>query len=118
MGPMQETDAAQFFVKLVYQDFLRSHDAAFAASALEPMKRAMDSTPRDPHGLVWIDPKHWHTGYGFTDSTGKSGQELFSSLLYWECCGYMDRLARAAGKNDLAAGFRAGRSRSKSTSTT
>jgi hypothetical protein len=71
------------------------------------MRRAMDSTPRDRHGLVWIDPKHWHTGYGFTDSTGKSGQELFSSLLYWECCGYIGRLASAAGKNEYVADFRA-----------
>ena len=106
-GPMQETDAAQFFVKLVYQDFLRSKDAAFVASALEAMKRAMDSTPRDNRGLVWIDPQHWHTGYGFTDSTGKSGQELFSTLLYWECCGYLAEMARAAGKDECAADFEA-----------
>ena len=104
---MQETDAAQFFVKLVYQDFLRTKDAAFVASALEPMKRAMDSTPREPHGMVWIDPKQWHTGYGFTDSVGKSGQELYSSLLYWECCGYLAEMARAAGKDEYVADFTA-----------
>jgi hypothetical protein len=106
-GPKQESDAAQFFVKLVYQDFLRSKDVAFAASALDPMKRAMDSTPRDQRGLVWIDPKRWHTGYGFTDGTGKSGQELFSSLLYWECCGSIAKMARAAGKEEYAADFTA-----------
>ncbi len=80
------TDNAQFATKLVdayvdhtgdYDLFLRHENALMAA---------METVPLSEDGLVWIDPANPHPGYGFTDTVAKSGEVLFSSLLYWEAC--------------------------------
>ncbi len=77
------TDNSQFLVKLVWSHWKLAGEASLAREALPQLLRAMDAVPRR-QGLVWIDPKVPRSPYGFTDSVGKSGMELFSSLLYWE----------------------------------
>ena len=36
------------------------------------------------NGLPWSDPSNPHIGYGFTDTIAKTGNALYSSVLYWD----------------------------------
>ncbi len=96
------TDNAQFAVKLVdaYVDltgdrelFLRHENA---------LMDALETVPLSERGLVWIDPANAHSGYGFTDTVGKTGEVLFSSLLYWEACMVLAKLCQRAAEHDGA----------------
>lgn len=80
------TDNSPFMIKLAadYVDF--SGDLAFFRSHAVHLTAAMNYTPRSSDGLVYIDPAHPHSPYGFTDTIQKTGELLFSSLLYWEAC--------------------------------
>ena len=93
------TDNSQFLVKLVWSHWKLSENPQLAREALPKLRRAMDAVPRRD-GLVWIDPKVARSPYGFTDPVGKSGFELFSSLLYWEAC---KNLAEMCGSLGMAA---------------
>ncbi len=55
------------------------------------------------NNLVWIDPRNQHSPYGFTDTIGKHGDELFSSLLWWEAAGNLAELYAAAGDSRASA---------------
>ncbi|NIA31202.1 MAG: hypothetical protein GWP06_14995 [Actinobacteria bacterium] len=61
-------------------------DVEFFRRHAQQLIDAMNFTPRAPSGLVYIDPAHPHSPYGFTDTIAKTGELLFSSLLYWEAC--------------------------------
>lgn len=51
----------------------------------EPLRAALTTVVTDfETGLVYVDPKAIHTSYGFTDTIGKAGRELFCSLLLRE----------------------------------
>ncbi|HPI72028.1 MAG TPA: hypothetical protein PK843_00365 [bacterium] len=78
------TDNSQFMVKLMADYVDRSGDMDFFIAHSAALIRAMDYTPRSSRGLVHIDPLHPHSPYGFTDTIQKTGELLFSSLLYWE----------------------------------
>jgi len=43
----------------------------------------MNYIPLAPGGLVWNDPAHPHSPYGFTDTVAKTGELFMESLLYW-----------------------------------
>src|SRR4030095_6795048 len=50
----------------------------------------------------WIDPANPHSSYGFTDGIAKTGNELFSSLLYVEASEKLATLASTAGMRGRA----------------
>jgi hypothetical protein len=80
------TDNSQFMVNLVYDYAQETGDKDFACQHLDALRRALDYTRRDNNGLVDIPPGHKQSPYGFTDTIGKTGGLLFSSLLYWNAC--------------------------------
>jgi len=80
------TDNSQFMVKLVADYVAHTGDLDFFRNAADKLVIAMNFTPRSPNGLVYIDPAAPHSPYGFTDTIAKTGELLFSSLLYWEAC--------------------------------
>ena len=50
---------------------------------------AMDTgVPLSPSGLPEADPKYSpaRVGYGFADALGKSGDDLYMSVLFWDAC--------------------------------
>lgn len=47
------------------------------------LQRGLDVLPKDDTGLIFNDPDHPHSPYGFTDCIGKTGSLLMESLLYW-----------------------------------
>jgi len=100
-----DSDNSQFAVKIAYDYYKYTGDIELFASTIDRLKRAMDFVPRSSAGLVWIDPDNPHTGYGFTDVVLKSGNELFSSLLYWEACRKMAEIYREIEQKGLEDDF-------------
>ena len=86
------TDNAQFMVLLVHDHVRRTGDLDLARQSLPALRRALDQVPRSAGGLVYIPPGRRQSPYGFTDTVAKTGELLFSSLLYWEACGKMASL--------------------------
>jgi hypothetical protein len=100
------TDNSQFMVKLV-ADYIRlSGDPLFFSQVHTQLDKAMNFTHRSPEGLVHIPPGHRQSPSGFTNTVAKSGDLLFSSLLYWEACGLIARLHEKAGRLEKSADYR------------
>ena len=91
------TDNAQFMVNLVYDYAIETGDKDFAFEHLDALRRALDFTRRDDDGLVNILPGQPQSPYGFTDTIGKTGGLLFSSLLYWNACQQMIEMSGWCG---------------------
>ena len=91
------TDNAQFMVNLVYDYAIETGDTDFAFEHLDALRRALDFTRRDADGLVNIIPGQPQSPYGFTDTIGKTGGLLFSSLLYWNACQHMIEMSGWCG---------------------
>ena len=94
------TDNSQFVVSLVYDYVKRTGDHDFARQWFDALRRALDFTPRDANGLVFIPPEQPHSPYGFTDTIAKTGALLFSSLLYWKACREMAQLCQWCVEDD------------------
>lgn len=90
-------DNSQFMVNLVYDYVRLTGDHDFACQHLGALQRALDFTHRDEIGLVCIPPSYRQSPYGFTDTVGKTGGLLFSSLLYWSACQKMVGLCAQCG---------------------
>lgn len=101
------TDNSPFMVKLVADYVAATGDRELFRGAADKLVRAMDFTPRSGRGLVYIDPAHPHSPYGFTDTVAKTGELLFSSLLYWEASLRLVELFAAAGDPTRSAEFAA-----------
>ncbi len=86
------TDNSQFMVSLVHSYVSGTGDVTFAHRALPQLRSAMDYIPRSDRGLVMISPDCQRSPYGFTDTIAKTGELLFSSLLYWQACQEMVQL--------------------------
>jgi len=91
------TDNSQFMVKLVADYVRATGDLDFFRGVAGKLVRAMDFAPRSRDGLVTIDPARPHSPYGFTDTIAKTGELLFSSLLYWEASRRLASLFEKAG---------------------
>lgn len=87
------TDNGQFMVNLVYDYALNSGDYDLPAGWLGALGRGLDYIPRSAAGLVHITPGRPQSPYGFTDTVAKTGELLFSSLLYWDACRKMALLS-------------------------
>lgn len=58
---------------------------------------ALHYVSRDVDGLVWVDPEHPRSGYGYHDALNKTGADLFCSLLWWQAARSFAREARKLG---------------------
>ena len=96
------TDNAQFMVGLVYEYVRCTGDLDLARQSLPALGRAMDHVPRSAEGLVAIAPGRRQSPYGFTDTVAKTGELLFSSLLYWDAC---DKMAALCAQCDEEEGL-------------
>ncbi len=56
--------------------------------------RGLDFISLAENGLVYNDPKNPQCVYGFTDTVKKTGNLLFSSLIYYKACKEMEALCR------------------------
>jgi hypothetical protein len=92
-------DNSQFMVSLVCDYVRHTDDRVFACRWFHALRRALDFTPRDTQGLVFISPECPHSPYGFTDTIAKTGALLFSSLLYWKACNEMVYLCQWCGED-------------------
>ena len=95
------TDNAQFMVSLVHDYVRRTGDLDLARHSLPSLDRALEGVPRSAGGLVYIAPGQRRSPYGFTDTVAKTGELLFSSLLYWDACLKMAALCAQCESNDL-----------------
>lgn len=102
LGNDPPTDNAQFMVKAVsaYCSLTRDLDAFFDRRHL--LYKAMESVPRSADKLVVVDPNRPHSGYGFTDCIAKTGNEFFSTILYWEASHTLAKLCVGIEYHDEA----------------
>lgn len=91
------TDNSQFMVNLVYTYVTRTGDVPFALKVLHQLRIALDYIPLSTRGLVVIPACYRRSPYGFTDTIGKTGELLFSSLLYWQACKEMAEICVMCG---------------------
>ena len=68
--------------------------------------RATTKSP-DGSGLLWSNTSRPMVGYGFQDAETKTGDVLFSSVLYWNATRLMAKMAQAQGDTDLATALEA-----------
>lgn len=97
----QDLDNAPFAVFLavtavVLQPSLADGLAFFREHAPQ-LVAAMDSVPRTANGMVYAAPGLFNVGYGFQDSVVKTGEVLYSSVLYANAAEAMALLAETAG---------------------
>ncbi|MFH1744349.1 MAG: hypothetical protein ABIH23_35550 [bacterium] len=93
-------DNGPFMVKLVAMDVERRDDLAFFREVEPALQRGLDFLVCSSNGLVWNDPADPQSPFGFTDTIAKTGDLLFTSVLYWEACKSMEDLARRSGVGD------------------
>jgi glycogen debranching enzyme len=97
-GPKPAADSPMFLAKLCAAYAGNGGDREFLAQIYPALARTLATTPQDPStGLVWIDPATPHTGYGFTDTIAITGRHFYCSLLLFEACRILARLARTLG---------------------
>ncbi len=77
-------DNSQFFVLLVNKYVSKRDDLNFFHQHQAALINALNFIPRSASGLVYIEPGHRQSPYGFTDTVAKSGDLFFSSLLLWQ----------------------------------
>jgi hypothetical protein len=94
------TDNAQFMVSLVHDYVRRTGDLDLARQSLPSLGKALEGVNRSAGGLVYIAPGRRQSPYGFTDTVAKTGELLFSSLLYWDACGKMITLCAQCDEDD------------------
>ncbi len=109
MGENPVADGSQFTVSVVYLTWKETGDVSLlSTNVLDKLVKAMNAVPRNPStGLVYIDPaKTWdRCPYGFTDTVRKTGDCLFSSLLYVEASRRLAEMLTAAGRSQDAQTF-------------
>ncbi len=110
MGANPVADGSQFTVGVVWHTYQRTKDAQLLRECVEPLVKTMNATPRNPDThLVHIKPgePQDRCPYGFTDTVGKQGDELFCSLLYVQASRQLSDLLVAAGRAAEAAEWKA-----------
>lgn len=95
-------DSVAFCVQLFNAYAVATGDSDLVQANLDTFWRMLSVLPREKQtGLIWIDPKHPRTGYGFTDQIAKTGRELFCSLLVFQALTNLTRWAAEGGRADL-----------------
>lgn len=77
-------DNGPFMAMLVCSYINQYRDDAFFREVELQLRRGLDHTTVNESGLVYNDPKNPQCVYGFTDIVKKTGNLLFSSLLYYK----------------------------------
>ena len=98
-------DNSQFMVKLVADYVALTQDTGFFSRISGQLISAMNYTPRHSSGLVHIDSQIIRSPYGFTDTVAKTGELLFSSLLYWEASNKLIKMCKNIGDLSSAEEF-------------
>ena len=94
-GGRPVADSPLFFAKLVRAYLRNGGEACLLAETFPVLERAFATVPVEAStGLVWIDPAHPHTAYGFTDTIAITGRHLFCSLLRFEAAEILAELSR------------------------
>jgi hypothetical protein len=102
IGADVPTDNAQFLIKAVAAYVGLTGDRQAFLDRRDALYRAIDSVPVSEDLLVYVDPNRAHPSYGFTDCIAKTGNELFTTLLYWEALGTLAQLCARAEYHDEA----------------
>ncbi|MGB6220531.1 hypothetical protein [Haloferula sp.] len=79
-------DNGPFMAMLVCEYVRRTKDLDFFNSVEDKLKKGMDFIHRSEKGMVYNSPDDPQCVYGFTDIVTKTGNLLFSSLLYLKSC--------------------------------
>jgi len=85
-------DNGSFMAMLVCSYVNQFHDDKLFVEIEPKLQRGLDHIFRSEGGLVYNDPKKPQCVYGFTDIVMKTGNLLFSSLLYYKACLEMEKL--------------------------
>lgn len=100
-------DNAAFMVLLVADYTRHTGRIDLFRENAQRLERALAGVPLSDAGLVFNDPAAPHSPYGFTDCVGKTGEELFCSLLDWRASNEMARLYAQIGDMRHAGPFQA-----------
>ncbi len=106
MGENPVADGSQFTVAVAYYTWRKTKDDKLLSEIIDPLVKTMRACPRNPKtGLVHIDPskEYDRCPYGFTDTVRKTGDLLFSSLLFVQSARYMDQMLNAVDRKSDAA---------------
>lgn len=107
MGREPVLDGPPFTVSVAWQTYQRTKDQALLQEVLTPLVKTMTYMPRTPaNGLAHIKEPGERCPYGFTDSIGKSGDELFCSLLVVQAARQLGDLLEAGGNSEEARKWR------------
>ena len=87
-------DNGPFMALLVCSYVKQSKDESLFRKVAEKLSKGLDFINRSESGLVFNDPTNPQCVYGFTDTVKKTGNLLFSSLLYYKACKEMETLCR------------------------
>ena len=98
-GNLPAVDPPFFLIKLLKAYLEHFKEASITLDQFRKLQRALSIVPTDrKSGLVWIDPQQAHTGYGFMDTIGITGCNLFCSLLLIESLRIMAEFAAGLNK--------------------
>ena len=87
-------DNGPFMALLVCAYANQFKDATLFHAVEEKLQKGLSFINRAESGLVYNDPENPQCVYGFTDTVKKTGNLLFSSLLYYKACKEMEALCR------------------------
>ncbi len=105
MGENPVADGSQFTVGVAWHAWRRTRDAQLLDEVIDPLVKTLRAVPLNPEThLVRIDPgRPWdRCPYGFTDTTRKTGDVLFDSLLYVQACRQLAELLHEGGRSEEA----------------
>lgn len=89
------------FMALLVCSYVNQFEDAILFRAVEArLRKGLDFINRAESGLVNNDPENPQCVYGFTDTVKKTGNLLFSSLLYFKACKEMEALCRKYDNGD------------------
>jgi hypothetical protein len=103
-GEGDTIDSGPFAVSLVKAYADATGEDEIARQNLDKLCRMLAVLPVEKEsGLIWVDPGHSHTAYGFTDCVAKTGRELFCSALVFEALGTLEQWALRFGREERRA---------------
>ena len=107
MGKEPVLDGPPFTVGVAWHTYRRTKDKALLLESLDPLVKTMTYMPRNKtNGLAHIAYLGERCPYGFTDTIGKSGDELFCSLLMIQAARQLGDLLEAGGRANEARKWR------------
>lgn len=105
MGKNPVADGSQFTVAVAWHTYQKTKDKKLLNSMVDALIKTMNAVPRNPKShLVHIIPgrEQERCPYGFTDTIGKQGDLLFSSLLYVQAGRRLSGLLKELGRSSEA----------------